>query len=798
MRNSVRGSILTLLLISTWPAVAQLGPAGATFPLTNTRYQGSGGTPLLRTNGRDPFLFWLKNQQIRVAPFVLGQPYASRPVIDTIGSPVGTFRFDVVWTGTHFLVVAGQGLATGAERVVGRIVDANGEPQGDIFVIHEGASHVRMAFNGRYVLLLTGTIAGLPTDLQTLVLRPDGKPAGFAPQAISEWNHGLTPVASNGSVFHAIVPNKEGPKLVIFDANGQINSELSHGGASWWQWSVASDGRRFLVVAGNLDSATATIHEPTGTSHGTFTLDAADGSFVSPDALWTGSTWVVGYTHRTPDGKHHLRIATLDPAAQRIVSSEQTDGIEPSLAFAGGRVVAAWRASEESEAAITASELPVRRPEPAAYSATVQKVVATASSADATLIVWEETGHGRRTIRSGLRARDGRWREREIAPAGNQAFAASNGREFMIVVDNRAIPLDADGNPIPGAATTIPSFARHAATSNGTDYALAGMDDRSLRVLLVNPSGIVSHSVRVDTFSAMYQFPLVIASDTNGFLVVHGLQWCAQAGPCWATEKWVATVFGPRLEMESAPIVFEGKKDRPLVDLDAAWDGTRYVITWATAEEIAWTYVGSSGMLSEPRRLAAGTFCDVATRGLPNGGVAVGMRSCDNAKYSVAVVDRDGAISGPVTTDAAMMWRYVPATIEALPGGGVAYVSSNANPAAPHYSAQRLVMSIASAGLPQRPDPPAVTASKSGRVVRIEWTPPLQIVNGYRVEYRVGDGLWNEFERWHDAEQRQLEITIARHDVVYAFRVRAWNDAGTSLYSEPVFVNAGRRRAVTR
>src|SRR5687767_3702338 len=127
MRHWIRG--IVLLSFAFAPTLfAQLPSFGTPFPLTNTRYGTAHGTPLLKTNGRDAFLFWTDNH-LRVTRLRKGERHVGRPVFDFPTSPDFT-RFDVVWTGSHFVVAAEDWRAT---RIVGRIVDANGHPAGEPF-----------------------------------------------------------------------------------------------------------------------------------------------------------------------------------------------------------------------------------------------------------------------------------------------------------------------------------------------------------------------------------------------------------------------------------------------------------------------------------------------------------------------------------------------------------------------------------------------------------------------------------------------------------------------------------------
>jgi hypothetical protein len=84
----------------------------------------------------------------------------------------------------------------------------------------------------------------------------------------------------------------------------------------------------------------------------------------------------------------------------------------------------------------------------------------------------------------------------------------------------------------------------------------------------------------------------------------------------------------------------------------------------------------------------------------------------------------------------------------------------------------------------------------AGREVTLEWTVPPGAVNGYRIEYRIGDGSWNELDRWLAATRRTTEVRLPAGTARAAFRMRAWNDGGTSAYSHVVTNGAAKRRSV--
>jgi hypothetical protein len=132
-----------------------------------------------------------------------------------------------------------------------------------------------------------------------------------------------------------------------------------------------------------------------------------------------------------------------------------------------------------------------------------------------------------------------------------------------------------------------------------------------------------------------------------------------------------------------------------------------------------------------------------------------------------------------------------------MPGGEIGYIGSAALPAAPHYGSTRIAMAIGDLTAIPRAEAPLATARVVERSVVIEWTAPLY-AEGYRLEYRIGDGPWTEMERWFDPEERSAIFESIRSGVIYSFRVRAWSAGGAGPYSNEAAAFAGRRRAVRR
>ena len=133
-----------------------------------------------------------------------------------------------------------------------------------------------------------------------------------------------------------------------------------------------------------------------------------------------------------------------------------------------------------------------------------------------------------------------------------------------------------------------------------------------------------------------------------------------------------------------------------------------------------------------------------------------------------------------------------------LPNGRVAAVGSIVQNGAPHHGASRIIMRVVDfASQPRRPSAPSVTVRPFNGQLRVAWT-AVPDAAGYRVEYRVGDGSWNELSRWFDAGDLVAPYPTVRTGVTYSFRVRAFNDGGASAYSEVASITPGRQRAVRK
>jgi hypothetical protein len=80
----------------------------------------------------------------------------------------------------------------------------------------------------------------------------------------------------------------------------------------------------------------------------------------------------------------------------------------------------------------------------------------------------------------------------------------------------------------------------------------------------------------------------------------------------------------------------------------------------------------------------------------------------------------------------------------------------------------------------------------------LEWSAPPQPVNGYRIEYRLGqNGAWNELDTFYDSTARSATIAPWRN-ATFEFRMRAWNDGGVGAYSNVVTIAPSKQRSVRR
>jgi hypothetical protein len=782
--------VLVTLLLSSTAAAAQPFSFGDAFPLTNTRYAAVPAFPTLASNGQDLLLFWPTASNVRVTRLMEGERRGGKSALDTNAT-----SFSVAWNGTHFLLAAAT-----SRGIEGRLVTRGGEPAGDAFRIFNAGSGPELAWNGRVFLLvirLDGRLysmqldaAGRPTSTAQLLLDP-------APGVhLSSYD-----IASNGNGFAVSVSSGNELTLLVLADDGDVRSDVTLFSNSVGHTAIASNGVGYLAAwQTTAGGAFAIPLSPAGTTGTPLALDPGR-SVTSPLSLvWSGSSWSVSYT-TLPNvpGPASVRIAHVNAQGSRVESHEETAGSNPALAVANGRVYAAWRPNLTGQPAVMAP-LPLgsSTPEAVTHAASYQTAAATATSHDATLVVWTEEAEGTRTMHAGLRARDGGWTERMIPAAPNAApiAAASDGREFVILVrdggQTEAVFLDDRGRvarrvPVPLEVVDI--------DWNGTDYLLLGSGGINWHAMAakLTRSGVMSAPVAVGTDSGLRAVPVGIA--TNGTTTIAA--WI-EAEDCPILCLFSGHLTVVRLGSDLKPLDAASLVNSPLLEeASVVWDGARFLATWGG--EIVTIPVSSGtqqSLLNQPAENASALQLTPVT-----GGVAVAWndgRPGSNTRVNhVLLLRHDNSKSSVAFTPEVR--TFGAPRVAALPDSGILFVESRANFEAPHHGSPRLMARVSSVVPFMRPDAPMLEATVQNARIRLNWTAPAQPVNGYRVEYRISDGSWHELEQWLDPEERSVTLTwTVSPGVPVMFRVRAFNDAGTSEYSGTSGINVQRRRSVRR
>jgi fibronectin type III domain protein len=768
---------LLLALFVTTTLAAQLPPIGQPFALTNTRYRPArGSSPVLRTNGRDAFLFW-EDGKVRVTRLGNNAPGVS--VFDYANYDRDSF--DAVWTGTHFLVV--DVVVFNSEyRLYGRIVDANGVTAGDAFPItalEKVGRWPRLAFNGKYVLLVMDDNS--LGSVSSIALTPDGQPAGFAAQKFAAMTFQLPPaVASNGDRF-AVITGASNQTLSMFDANGQFISArpLTDNELGWR--ALASDGRRFLAVEGRETGLNVILIQPDGSFIGDTKLESLPFSVREPVVTWNGSGWVIAY--KNADGTR-MTVVETDADGRLVTSRSTIDGTsKPTIVSVGSRVVTSW--VDNNSLLIFAADPPAGAAAPVSVTATNQQLLASATSSSAMLVLWRDGAAGA-PIRAGIRTRDGRWRERELAPSTTivpKVAAASDGHDFMVVIDGTLIRLDEELHGEPGNRVT--DFTPEAIAWNGSNYAVIAPS----MIALVSPAGVVSPTVVLPIFFDSAMVSPHIASDGAGWFVVWPTKITCSVFPelpCYPHE-----VAGIHLDADlhitdPSPLTFGTGKE--IHSFDVASSGSQYVVAWSTPTGVAASRVGTqeTTLLSSSNSATGVTVAGFA------GGVAIGWT--ENYFRSPRFESRV-ALLGDTSPVLVVQGDDTPTLrVAPLPGGDLALLHSSWQKDAPLHGTNHVMMAIGAFGLPPLPDAPLASLKQNGNTLILGWSPPPQRVNGYRVEYRVNNGPWIEVDRWFDPEERTYTTNIPA-GASLALRVRAWNDAGTGAYSQAVATNTNRTRS---
>jgi hypothetical protein len=331
---------------------------------------------------------------------------------------------------------------------------------------------------------------------------------------------------------------------------------------------------------------------------------------------------------------------------------------------------------------------------------------------------------------------------------------------------------------------------------NGSHYGLVGVDSSDqLRTALLSPRGEILQLGSIPFGGNQYASVAMIASDGDGFYVTWHRFDCYEY-PCGPTELKGISLDASLGLLDSVPRAFAPGNLGSVAGLGT--NGRRYVLAYDTSRGIVAAHVSSAGVEETVISPEHGRGVSVTRMG---DRAAIGWIHDDYstypyvAEYRVAIIDDNLHVSSPVTLERESR-TVLGSAIAAQPDGTLLFLDSTFQTGAPFHGSSRLMMRVGSFALPQRADAPRLNAQTDHGTVHLEWTAPAGHVDGYRVEARIGDGLWNELDTLLDASRRTLDVALSQPAATTMFRVRAFNDAGPGPYSQPAAVNPGKRRSV--
>jgi hypothetical protein len=774
--SGMRAAVILMFAVEV--LAAQTLHVGEPFPLTGTRYATTRGhQPLLLSNGVDPVVFWNDGRYVRVVRAGAGVVSPSRVILNAYpGEP----EYDAVWTGRQFLVVAGG--------VSGQLVAANGEPLGEPFFIVAGR-RPRVAFNGRNVLLIY--TKPFSNEIDTLLLSADGKVVASPHLSGMTADAGPVAVASNGSTFAAVAPRAVEPRLLQFDAGGNLTSETllgTYGSTA----TIATDGRRYLAAVacgggGPCSPAYTRLVDANGSVGPAVEHDALLPPFpFQPSAVWSGSEWIVAYVRGLSDSSGTLTVFHLDAATAQIAKREQQTAGGSALATVGGRVLAAWVGDRYYDT-IYVGELPLGSGvvTPVSIAPTHQLLAVAASTANGTLVAWQEIGGGVTTLYTGFRAASGGWTERRVLafPPNSgcyycyenmlNVFAASDGNEFILLTGLTLRRLDAAGAPIGNPIALPNNLFYQQVLWSGRDYFLLNYET----ITRLSPAGAVTATIPMPQ---PIRQGASFATDGNGGLLAVWID-------SYITEFASTTIAlsAMRLDRDLQPIdpmpITLADHDGGLASPAVAWDGAQYVVVWSGKNGLSASRLAATGpAMPKVTPISSDRTSQISV--VPTrDGVAVRWHFYNEANR-VALLHRDGTLTEPSLVSA----PGNPGIVAALPNGDAAYIEPDV--LGEYASRPRLTMrTISETPLPPKPAAPLLSAQQS----TLTWSAPPQPVSGYRLGMRRGGERWGERDPTLGADVRALVL----NNGPAAYRIRAWNDAGLGAYSNTVALGAVRRRA---
>lgn len=810
MRLLVRGA---LLLVLTLPVAAAAPPFfGEPFPLTNTHYAATTGIPTLATNGNTLVLAWSGDQSVRAARVIDGQRSTSRFVLPTYGS---ADEVAITWTGTHFLVAATSQFDD-LPAIMGRLLDANGTPVGQPFPLMLNATAPRLASNGTRTLLVYRDETA--SDVYTRVLQSDGTPPnGTFPQKIaSRAAFGpLFDVATNGSGFMAVASTPEEVILARFDASGLFQSKRtltgSQGTARPRPTTIASNGTDYLVAWIDFSrQGFATLVDANGASLPPIVFDEIVNSpnplFLAPKSVWSGSDWVVSYVHKE-QLTQRVRAVHFDAGIRNVTGRETEVAVATSavgtatLARHKNAVRLVWSADRfpaDDGMAIATLPLASNSGTLITFDASDQTLLAAAGTQTVAVFVWIEQNDRDSVVHLATADLGGFYLEREL-PLVAQSAIASAGQGFLLVVRDGpasvALRLDENGTPVGN-----PKDLEFGATSiawNGHVWAIAGELDGAVVVAEMTPDGALSAPKLIRNNAHAPR----IASKGNEFLMV----WLAEgscAPPCFPpTIVRGARLDENRVRLDGADLDFAPAlhAESPAV----AWnpDSEVYVVTWIDAEEVVSRQVPPVGPLplgNSTLHVGLGMQHDLS---MLTAAGTVALTWTDERQTRVAFLNVIGQIAKMfVFPHADGHTAGAPLLVE-IPEDDTGVLFTELMKDAPYYGAMRVLLALSSPISVGVPDTPTIAARLlSNGQIQLSWTTPDRSVNGFRLQYRVGDGPWLETEEFIDRTIRGQTFAPLNREP-HSFRIQAYSDDDVSELSNEAtvrFPSDAKRRAVRK
>lgn len=805
----VRAALVSLLLAVFLAEPALPLDFGQPFPLTNTRYGSGFAIPKLVWTGRDLYVFWATQTHIRMTR-VTGERRAGMPVFATYATGgelddsrpwltghYTTRKFDVVWTGSHFVLVTTKVFGTGHvpswETIVAQAIGTSGEalgpPRNLASFAGIGSSRSLAAFNGQVVLVLYQQVAG--GDLYAAVLAKDMTPISIG-EVVARGVHDFDLIA-DGSSFAAVAATAGGTHLQQFGGNGRLLSSTNVGQHGFSV--IAANPRGWLLTSG----VTAMFVDRGGTAGPLLRIGTTSAPFGIPAAAWNGVEWVITYgTLR--NAAYEFNVLTVDERATNVTSQiEPLAGrsIGVTDAFDDRTYIAWWPTNSFPPPAPLFGEVPViSSGAELTFKASEQRLLASISSSAATLVVWSEEANNEVTVHAGVRARNGDWSERVLGGGffDMPAVAATDGQNFLVITPSRdtsiAYRLDATGallsDPI-----EIP-FPVDSAVSNGRLYGLVGSGNRAITL---TSSGSLGKPMTFSGTPTTVPFRPAIASDGSEFFIAWTINADCNILPCSGGDGIAGAWFtGDLRRRDTKDLILDFQELGNFGAPSVVWNGTDYVVAWDSRGGVEASFV--------PRLAGTPSLPIVVEKNMALWPDRVRATSdgvlllSGNAKLEFAVtrIDRNRTITRLESFDFRNgLLRGWP-RLEVLSDGRLALLTSPIVEQAPQHGTAHVMMSIQNA--PSAPGITHFSAVADKRDVHLSWTAASGSVNGYRIEYRIGDGSWNEIAQWFTAAQRSAIFRLPRIGTRAVFRMRAFSDGGAGAYSTEVAVNATRRRSV--